>query len=150
MQLRSQTQNHPRLFIKFINFLKSLKKIFTFFFLVPSIEHTNSKRSRPHSLKSVNNFASYKRKTKESVRTYSCVLTFCILQTVKLWTILGQGSLRSHVRKKQSISCGRVDQSLGRATLSHGTFYNLIFFCYLLAIALIIPEENIVRRLKAL
>ena len=35
MKLRSQAQNHPRLFIKFINFLKSLKKIFTFFFSHP-------------------------------------------------------------------------------------------------------------------
>ena len=82
MQFRSQTQNHPRLFIKFINFLKSLKKIFTFFFFVPSIENTNSKRSRPHSSKSVNNFASYKRKTKESKRADFHVSNFHYMLTV--------------------------------------------------------------------
>ena len=32
----------------------------------------------------------------------------------KLRTILGQGSLRSQVSKKQSISCGRVDQIMYR------------------------------------
>ena len=77
MQPRTQTQNHPRLFIKFLYFLKSLKNIFTFFFLVPSIEHTNSERSRPHSLKSVNNFASYKRKTENPVFSWRYFAYWC-------------------------------------------------------------------------
>ena len=112
MQLRSQTQNHPRLFIKFINFLKSLKNIFTFFFLIPSIEHTNYKRSRPHSSKSVNNFASYKRKTKESKRADFHVTKFCICWQ---WQAVDQNRPRVATlpgERNPRISSGRVDQIL--------------------------------------
>ena len=110
MQPRIHTQKHPRPFIKFLIFLNSSKKIFTFFFLVSSIEHTNSERTTLHSSKSVNNFGSYKQKTDDPVRFQFHVRFSALCKQTEV-----VDDPRSRVAslpgsKMQSISCGRVDQ----------------------------------------